>query len=166
MLKEKQFREDLYYRLNVVSIQVPPLRKRKDDVSLLIDYYMEKYARENQKDIKGISREALDQLMKYDFPGNVRELENIIERAVVLCRSDHLTLQELPFQAQSFSESKLLDPENFDQSYEEKVKNFEKTMLNHALEEMKGNKSAAARLLGITERHLRSRLKILEMKSG
>ena len=164
MLKEKEFREDLYYRLNVVTIQVPPLRKRKADITLLIDHYIQKFSLENQKEIKGISREALDQLMKYDYPGNVRELGNFIERAVVLCRSDTLTLQDIPYQAQSFSENKLLDPINFDQSYEEKVKKFEKEMITRALEETGGNKSAAARLLGMTERHLRSRLDILGLK--
>ena len=106
----------------------------------------------------------MDILMKYDYPGNVRELGNFIERAVVLCRSDTLTLQDIPYQAQSFSENKLLDPTNFDQSYEEKVKKFEKEMITRALEETGGNKSAAARLLGMTERHLRSRLKILGLK--
>lgn len=164
MLKEKAFREDLYYRLNVVTIQVPPLRKRKTDIRLLIDHYIQKFSHENQKEIAGISREALDQLMKYDYPGNVRELENIIERAVVLCRSDYLTLQGLLLQTQSVPENKILDPTNFDQSYEEKVRHFEKEMITGALEETGGNRSAAARLLGMTERHLRSRLNILGLK--
>jgi two-component system NtrC family response regulator len=96
MIHRGEFREDLYYRLNVVSIWIPPLRRRKADIPVLVEHFIRKYARENRKDVKGITREALDRLMKYSFPGNVRELENMIERAVVLTRQEFITLDDLP----------------------------------------------------------------------
>ncbi len=164
MLKSGGFRDDIYYRLNVVTIQVPPLRKRKTDIPLLADYFIEKYAGENEKNVQGLTREALDQLMKYDFPGNVRELENIIERAVVLCRSDYIASDDLPVQLKTIPEKSVLDPYNLEADYEEKMHTFEKEMVLKALELNAGNQSAAARTLGITERHLRSRLEKLGLK--
>lgn len=165
MLKKGEFRDDLYYRLNVVTIQIPPLRQRKTDIPILVDYFIKKYSEENGKEIKGITREALDQLMKYDFPGNVRELENIIERAVVLARDDHITRYDLPSQLQAVSERSVLDPYHLDEGYEAKMRAFEKEMIREALKQNNGNQSAAARKLGITERHLRSRLEKLGMKN-
>jgi DNA-binding NtrC family response regulator len=164
MVKNKTFREDFYYRLNVVSIQIPALRQRKIDIPLLIDHFIMKFSQENQKAIKGISREALDQLLKYDYPGNVRELENLIERAVVLSRSEYLSLNDLPLHTNLRSEQQLLDPSQFEEGYEKKIQAFEREMLTTALQQTGGNKSAAARLLGIGERHLRSRLEKLGMK--
>ncbi len=163
-ITRQEFREDLFYRLNVVTIPVPPLRERKTDIPALVDYFIRRYAGDNKKQVQGMSREALDTLMKYDFPGNVRELENIIERAVVLCRTEYLTVQDLPLQATVTSETVILDPHRFEKGYEEKVRAFEREMITAALQETAGNKSAAARLLGISERHLRSRLGILGMK--
>ncbi len=165
MLKKGEFRDDLYYRLNVVTIQIPPIRQRKTDIPILVDYFIKKYSEENGKEIKGITREALDQLMKYDFPGNVRELENIIERAVVLARDDHITRYDLPSQLQAVSERSVLDPYHLDEGYEAKMRAFEKEMIREALKQTNGNQSAAARKLGITERHLRSRLEKLGMKN-
>ncbi len=165
MLKKGEFRDDLYYRLNVVTIQIPPIRQRKTDIPILVDYFIKKYSEENGKEIKGITREALDQLMKYDFPGNVRELENIVERAVVLARDDHITRYDLPSQLQAVSERSVLDPYHLDEGYEAKMRAFEKEMIREALKQTNGNQSAAARKLGITERHLRSRLEKLGMKN-
>jgi len=91
MIANKEFREDLYYRLNVVCIKIPPLNKRKSDITILIDHFIKKYNAENNKNVQSVSSEALDKLMKYDYPGNVRELENIIERAVVLARDIYIT---------------------------------------------------------------------------
>ncbi len=158
MIKNSEFREDLFYRLNVVEIALPSLRQRKEDVPVLADHFIKKYAKENQKEIKGISREALDQLLKYNFPGNVRELENIIERAVVMTRNEFIATEDLPTLTQIKEIDKKLDPYNFDDNYEEKIKSFERTMIQEALNRTNGNKSAAARILGISERHLRSRL--------
>jgi transcriptional regulator with GAF, ATPase, and Fis domain len=164
MVKNHKFREDFYYRLNVVSVQIPPLRQRKNDIPLLIDHFISKYGQENHKAINGISREALDQLLKYDYPGNVRELENVIERAVVLSRTEYLSVNDLPIHTDIRSENKFLDPQDFEGGYEKKVQIFEREILTSALQKTQGNKSAAARLLGISERHLRSRLERLGMK--
>jgi len=166
MMNNGEFREDLFYRLNVVSIWIPPLRKRKADIPVMVDHFIKKYAAENQKPVKGITREALDFLMKYDFSGNVRELENMIESAVVLTRSEYITQKDLPQPIRIKSERAIIDPANIHDGYEAKMKAFEKEMIKEALSQTNGNQSAAARLLGITERHLRSRLEKLGMKKG
>jgi two-component system NtrC family response regulator len=158
MIKNGQFREDLFYRLNVVDISLPSLRERKEDIAILADYFINKYSSENLKQVKGINTEALDYITKYHFPGNVRELENIIERAVVLTRNEYLTKEDLPRFNQLKEAERKLDPLNLEDQYEEKVRAFELAAINEALSRTSGNKSAAARLLGISERHLRSRL--------
>jgi two-component system NtrC family response regulator len=161
MIANGEFREDLFYRLNVVEVALPSLRERKEDIPILIEYFIKKYSGEMQKEIKSISSEALDYLVKYHFPGNVRELENIIERAVVLTRSEYIMKEDLPKFSQLKESERKLDPLNLDDNYEEKVKAFELTAIQEALNRTHGNKSAAARILGITERHLRSRLERL-----
>ncbi len=164
MIEQGDFREDLYFRMNVVSIQVPPLRKRKTDIPLLVDHFIEKYANENQKKVHSITRDALDELMKYNFPGNVRELQNIIERAVVMSRTEQITEQDLPGSLRLPQRKNSHDPRNLTSSYEEKMQAYEKAMITEALEQSDGNQSAAARLLGITERHIRSRMERLGLK--
>jgi len=163
-MKTGDFREDLYYRLNVVSIWIPPLRKRKSDIPALVEHFINKYAEENEKEVEGITKEALDQLMKHDFHGNVRELENMIERAVVFSRSKHLTQSDLPKPIDVVAESEVIDPENLQDGYEEKMQAFERRMIEEALSQTDGNQSAAARMLGMTERHIRSRMERLGMK--
>lgn len=164
MISKNEFREDLFYRLNVVSINVPPLRKRKSDIPILVNHFIKKHSEINEKKVVSISSEAMDQLMKYEYPGNVRELENIIERAVVLCRDSIISQSDLPTQIDKVSEVIIFDPANLDDGYEKKVKSFEREIIKEALERTNGNKSAAARLLDITERHLRSRIDILGLK--
>jgi DNA-binding NtrC family response regulator len=163
MVREGSFREDLYYRLNVISIRIPPLRERRKDIPLLVDIFTRKFASENNKRIAGISREAMDVLMKYAYPGNVRELENIIQQSVVLTRSDTITREDLP--------SRLFDiPEPADtwqsgeQSLTEKVEAFEKTLIAEALNRSGQVQTRAAERLGISERHLRYKLKKYGMK--
>lgn len=95
MLASGTFREDLFYRLNVVTINIPPLRERKEDIQVLIDYYLKLYGEENNKKIKNVSKEVFDYLIKYDYPGNIRELKNILERAVILSRKDFITCDAL-----------------------------------------------------------------------
>lgn len=158
MISNNEFREDLFYRLNVVEITLPSLRERKEDIPLLCDYLIRKYAALNEKKVIGIESEALDYLIKYHFPGNVRELENLIERAVVLTRSEYLSKNDFPRLNQIKETDRKLDPLNLEDQYEEKVKAFELTIIQEALSRTNGNKSAAARILGISERHLRSRL--------
>lgn len=163
MIAQNLFREDLYYRLNVVSITIPPLNERKSDIPLLIRYFITKYATENSKTISGISKEAQDYLMRYHFPGNIRELENIIERAVVLARDDIITTDDLPDGLTVRTEKGILDPHNLNDMYQEKISAFETGMIQHALEQKRGNQSQAAKLLGISERHLRSRMQKLQI---
>ncbi|OGU63500.1 MAG: two-component system response regulator [Stygiobacter sp. RIFOXYC12_FULL_38_8] len=161
MMQSGLFREDLFYRLNVVAIQLPALRQRKDDIPILVDHFIKRYSHELGKEINGISREALDQLFKYSFPGNIRELENVIQRAVVLSRENMVTTNDLPQLTEMKDSEKKFDPFNLDDNYETKMKEFELAMINEALKRTNGNKSAAARILGISERHLRSRLERL-----
>ncbi|MFA5659662.1 MAG: sigma-54 dependent transcriptional regulator [Oscillospiraceae bacterium] len=156
MIKENLFREDLYYRLNVITLNLPPLRDRKSDIPVLADHFIRKHSEKNGKQVAAITPEALDILMKYSFPGNVRELENIIERAVVLTRVNKITETDLPSQIGSIKNITTFDPHNLEAGFEEKVRNFEKAMVAEALERSGGNKSGAARLLNISERHIRS----------
>jgi transcriptional regulator with GAF, ATPase, and Fis domain len=94
-VKQGRFREDLFYRLNIVRIEIPPLRERKEDIPLLLDFFLKKFNERHKKQLKGFSREARDVLIKHDYPGNVRELENIVERAVVLSRGEYITREDL-----------------------------------------------------------------------
>jgi DNA-binding NtrC family response regulator len=158
MVKENLFREDLYYRLNVVNVYLPPLRRRKTDIPVLVNHFITRISEENKKEVNGLTREAYDRLIKYEFPGNVRELENMIERAVVLCRGKQITVHDLPVQLHQMGERSALDPYNLESGYEKKMRTFEHEMIQESLKQSGGNKSAAARLLGMTERHLRSRL--------
>lgn len=165
MIKLGTFREDLFYRINVVTVNLPALRERKSDIPLLIQHFLEKYARLNNKAIEGISKEAHDYLMRYHFPGNVRELENIIERAVVMAREELITTSDLPSVLTESNNANILDPNNFADSYTDKVAAFETLMIERALELKNGNQSRAAEMLGISERHLRSRMQKLEIKN-
>lgn len=160
MIKEGTFREDFYYRLNVINIYVPPLRKRKEDIPLLIDHFIKKFAEENGKPIQGISREAMDLLMKYDYPGNVRELENMIERAVVLARGEIIEKEDLPiqFHIKNGSNETLPPLDYYPGNFREKVEAFEKDLIVQALKEADYNQSKAARALGLSERNLRYKM--------
>ena len=157
------FREDLFYRINVVTINLPALRERKTDIPVLIRHFIDKYARENNKKINEISKEAQDYLMRYHFPGNIRELENIIERAVVMSRETIITTGDLPAGLSLSNEKAVFDPNDFTDSYSNKVSAFESAMIDAALDLKNGNQSRAADLLGISERHLRSRMSKLNI---
>ncbi|MEN8230044.1 MAG: sigma-54 dependent transcriptional regulator [Bacteroidota bacterium] len=163
MIGEGSFREDLFYRINVVTIQLPALRERKVDIPPLIRHFIAKYSKENGKEITGISKEAQDTLMKHDFPGNIRELENLIERAVALAREEIITTSDLPANLSTRSENLLLDPGDFSTSYAEKVAAYETEIITRALGISSGNQSKAAGLLNMTERHFRSRMQILDI---
>jgi DNA-binding NtrC family response regulator len=163
LIQRGQFREDLFYRINVVTISIPSLRERKTDIPILLRHFLEKYAQENEKNIKGISKQAQDYLMRYHFPGNIRELENIIERAVVMARDEVITTNDLPAGLSVTTEQIILDPHNFNDCFNDKVAAFETAMIDEALKIKKGNQSQAARMLGISERHLRSRMQKLEI---
>jgi Nif-specific regulatory protein len=147
-ITEGQFREDLYYRLNVFAIFMPPLRERKSDVLLLADHFLEKYAREHGKSIKRISTPAIDMLTSYHWPGNVRELENIIERAVLVCETNVLHGHHLPPTLQTAEGSGTVTR----LSLEAAVEAYERDIIQDALKTTRGNRKKAAKLLDTTER--------------
>ncbi|MGE5446503.1 MAG: sigma-54-dependent transcriptional regulator [Ignavibacteriales bacterium] len=153
-----RFREDLFYRLNVIKIVLPPLRERKEDVSPLALHFIDKYSREMEKDIRGISPKALEVLESYHYPGNVRELENIIARCVALETSNVIRRETLP---QPVGEVNSIDIESglsSTASLDSLLNDIEKKMIEKSLRSTDGNKTEAAKLLGITLRSLRYRL--------
>ncbi|HSW39661.1 MAG TPA: sigma 54-interacting transcriptional regulator [Acidobacteriota bacterium] len=154
-IAEEAFREDLYYRLNVFSIFIPPLRERKPDVMALTDYFLEKYTKEHGKNIKRISTPAIDMLMSYHWPGNVRELENAIERAVLICDGTVIHAHHLPPTLQTAEASGTV----LKVSLTEAVSAYEKDLIMDALKTTRGNCSKAARLLSATERVLNYKVK-------
>jgi Nif-specific regulatory protein len=144
------FREDLYYRLNVFTIFVPPLRERKADLLLLVDHFLEKFSHEHRKNIKRISTPAIDMLMSYHWPGNVRELENTLERAVLMCDGQVIHGHHLPPSLQTAEASGTVTRV----SLSDAVAGFEKDLIQDALKTTRGNRAKAARLLDTTERVL------------
>jgi Nif-specific regulatory protein len=147
-VEEETFRGDLYYRLNVFPIYMPPLRERKTDILLLADYFLEKYAKENHKDIRRFSTPAIDMLIQYHWPGNVRELENCIERAVLLCDEGVIHSYHLPPTLQTAEESDTLPG----RSLEDAQANLEREMMIDALKTTRGNMAKGAQILRTTER--------------
>jgi Nif-specific regulatory protein len=154
-ISKGEFREDLYYRLNVFAIFVPPLRERKSDILLLADHFLEKYAREHVKNIKRISTPAIDMLTSYHWPGNVRELENIIERAVLVCETNVLHGHHLPPTLQTAEESDTITRLSLDSA----VEAFESDIIQDALKTTRGNQKKAAKLLDSTERIIGYKIK-------
>jgi Nif-specific regulatory protein len=154
-IKQGLFREDLYYRINVFPIYLPPLRERKDDIMLLADYFLEKFASENSKNISRISTPAIEMLTRYHWPGNVRELENCIERAVLLCDGDVIRSEHLPPSLQMINKAQPVAA----RSMVETIENLEKELIVDALKKTGGQQRKAAIELGITERTLGYKIK-------
>ncbi len=154
LIKAGQWREDLYYRLNVVTILLPPLRERRSDLSLLIDHFVRHFAEKNGKKIAGLTDAGRDILLRYDYPGNVRELENIIERAVVLTRDDVIGRGDLPITVQ---ELEAIDDDD-EPNLAIAVERVERRMIREALARFEGVQTRAAERLGISERALRYKL--------
>ena len=152
-IKKGNFREDLFYRLNVVHIHVPPLRDRKDDIPLLINEFMQEFAKENGKDIKNIDNHARAALYKYSWPGNIRQLKNCMESAVVMCSSDTITLTDLPPTIKSESSANSMQIP-FGVTLEE----AEKIIIQQTLAQNQGNKSKTAEVLGIGRKTLHRKL--------
>ena len=152
-----RFREDLYYRLNVVTIAVPPLRERLSDIPLLAEHFLEQYAARNHRTFKGIAPQAMDLLMRYSWPGNVRELENVIERAVIMARGDHIGTEHFP--------STISDQESATSGHSptlpsgRSLKEVEREMILQTLDDMGGNRTQTAKILGISRRTLQLKLK-------
>jgi two-component system response regulator HydG len=161
--REGHFREDLFYRLNVVALTVPPLRDRREDIPLLAHHFLAQFAEKNRKSIKGFTPRAMDQLLKYEWPGNVRELMNAVERGVVLTRTDYLDVEDMPLihglppsSPTGVTEEVRID---FSQTGAPSLEEVEKETILKTLDVVKGNKSEAARRLGITRRTLHQKLR-------
>jgi transcriptional regulator with PAS, ATPase and Fis domain len=155
-LEEGTFREDLYYRLNVVPIDIPPLREHKEDIPDLVNHFLARFAAESEKPLEGITRAALDALGEYHWPGNVRQLENVVERAVALTSGPVIDVQDIhldgtPGKAPAATQDNFL-PEGMT------LEQWEDSMIREALRRANGNKSQAARLLGLSRNALRYRL--------
>lgn len=153
LVKEKLFREDLFYRLNVVNILIPALRERPDDIPALCQYFITRLSEKNRKRICGISPDAMKSLISYDWPGNVRELENTLERAIILTMGDYITDRELPNSISGNSYAEI----NYEKGY--LLDDIEKKAIIMTLEDSGGNKSEAARKLGINRKTLHKKLK-------
>ena len=154
-IKEGLFREDLYYRINVFPIYMPPLRDRKDDIMLLADYFLETTAAENNKDISRISTPAIEMLTRYHWPGNIRELENCIERAVLLCNDDVIRSEHLPPSLQMIKKDEAVAR----RSLTEIIENKERELIVDAIKKFDGHQRKTARELGISERVLGYKIK-------
>jgi transcriptional regulator with GAF, ATPase, and Fis domain len=159
MIKAGTFREDLYHRLNVVKLTMPPLRERKEDIALLASYFTAKYAKECKRSVNGITPEARALLQTYNWPGNVRELENAIERALVLGSSDEIGVEDLP--------RRILDNEGGapPATYDEAVKDAKRHIVLNALAQSKGNYTEAAKILGMHPNNLHRMIRTLDLKA-
>ena len=156
-IRNKTFREDLYYRLNVVSVTMPPLRARLEDIPLLADHFVQLFSRKNKRLVRGVSREAVAVLMQYDWPGNVRELENAIEYAVVFGSTDEILPEDLP-------EAVIGPAGTSGRGYHFAVREAKRRIVRSAVEQASGNYSEAARLLGIHVNNLYRLIRELELK--
>ncbi|GMQ79786.1 MAG: sigma-54-dependent response regulator transcription factor ZraR [Thermodesulfobacteriota bacterium] len=156
-IQKGRFREDLYFRINVVPLNVPPLRSRREDIPLLADFFLKKYTGKNRKLVKGFVPRAMDLLMRFEWPGNVRELENMVERAVIMTRSDMITPEEFPDTLRSLGHEE--QSSNVDLSAGRSLKEVEREMILRTLEMTGGNRTHASRILGISRRTLQLKLK-------
>ena len=154
LINEKKFREDLYYRLNVIKITLPPLRKRKEDIPLLADFFLSKFNHLHHKNILHISPEVISAFLNYDWPGNIRELENVIERAVILAKTQEITLQDLPEELSLFH-----PPPTSNHLLKANKQELEKNLLIQTLQKYANNKTKAAQALGIHKTTLYRKLK-------
>jgi DNA-binding NtrC family response regulator len=160
-VKKQKFREDLYYRLNVVNLEIPPLRERKDDIPLLVAYFLKKYSSIMKKEVFKVSEDALNLLINYDYPGNVRELENIVERAVVLCNSSQLEIEHLPDDLKELKIQVFAKKEGKFMTLEELEREYIKWVLKEV-----GNKTIAAQILGIDRVSLWRKIKNYGLEDG
>jgi two-component system NtrC family response regulator len=153
-VKLGRFREDLFYRLNIVQIEIPPLRERKEDIPAFLDFFLKRFNERHRKAVKGFTREARDALIKHDYPGNVRELENIVERAVVLARGEYVTREDLSLSTET-------EQPATDGTMKHVVESIEKRMITEALVSSGWVQTKAAESIGISERMLRYKMKKL-----
>jgi two-component system response regulator HydG len=158
-VKRGAFRDDLFYRLNVVPIEVPPLRERREDIPLLIEHFLKIYNEKNKRNLQGFHPRALDALMRYSWPGNIRELENVVERSVILTREDHVTLSELPEAIRGATDDPLSREVREGIRPGMTIKEMEKELIIKTLEDNDGNRTRTSKILGITRRTLQHKLK-------
>ncbi len=163
-VKDGTFREDLFYRIHVVAIKIPPLKERREDIPVLITHFIRRFGNANRKKIAGVSREAQDLLVKYDYPGNVRELENIIERAIVIARGSVISNEDLPFQNQVCGNGEAGTTKTPAGNLHQAIAAMEREMIEDAMQQADFNQSKAALLLGLGERMLRYKLKKYGLK--
>jgi DNA-binding NtrC family response regulator len=165
-IRRGAFREDLYYRLNVVPINLPPLKERREDILLLADYFVKKISKKMGKKVKGISEEAKRLLMKYSFPGNIRELENIMERAIALLKGDVIKAEDFPDEVREHTSAQAAVCQKIMELKQlgEAVSIFEKEYIQNVLKATKGKKGQAAEILGISRKNLWEKIKGLEIE--
>jgi two-component system NtrC family response regulator len=163
-MKDGSFREDLYYRLNVVTVVIPPLRERKEDIPALMEHFIKKYSKENNKNITGVTAETRDLLMRYSYPGNVRELENVIERAIVLTKGEIVTTSDIPLHLRTVESEERICVAKRDGSLTDTLDTLERGIIMEAMKAAGGVQTRAAEKLGISERVLRYKLKKYKIK--
>jgi DNA-binding NtrC family response regulator len=154
-VEKGEFRADLFYRLNVITIRIPPLRKRPEDIPLLSKFYLDHFNKKNKKDIRGFDPDVMEIMWNYDWPGNVRELENVVERSVILCAYDSINIECLPCKL------KVIEEELCDKPHEFNLPEMERRIIKKALDTTSWNQSRAAVLLGISRKQLRTKMKNL-----
>ena len=166
LVETGEFREDLFYRLNVVTIWLPPLRERKEDIPLLADYFVAKYAEKYKKDVRGVSKEVLELFLDYDWPGNVRELENAVARGVIVTSAPLILIEDLPQTLRDKTKQERQDEVKVEGQLEEEnlnlpklIEKIEKEAIIKALEKAEGNKTKAAQILGISRKSLFNKLR-------
>jgi two-component system response regulator PilR (NtrC family) len=160
-VSQGKFREDLFYRLNVVDIHLPSLKEREGDIPLLAEHFLEKYRKQMNKNIKGISNDAMRALMNHEWKGEIRELENVMERSVIFCNEDFINVKNLPVQFQSATEPTDFSPSG---SLDESVKRFEKEIITRALEANEFNKEKTADALQVGLSTLYRKMKELDIQ--
>ncbi len=156
-IADGKFREDLFYRLNVVAVDIPPLRERRDDIQILLDHFLRRFAGEYKRKCLTFSKEAWEQLVRYDYPGNVRELENIVQRSVILSRGEIIAVEDLPASLRTVMKEPTREIGTG--NLEEQVEKLEQQIIFDALRTAGNNQSKAAEQIGISERTLRYKLK-------
>ena len=163
-IRSGRFREDLFYRLNVVTLSLPSLRKRRDDIPLLAQHFLEHFSQKNRKTIKGFTPQGMDRLVRYDWPGNIRALMNAVERGVILCRGDYITEADLPLAIRDADIPDLEPVAGQENTGDVPLEEVERRTILQTMEAVEGNKSEAARRLGITRRTLYKKLRKYDSK--
>ncbi len=153
MVDNGDFREDLFFRLNVFPVKLPPLRERKSEIPMLVEYFIKKYSHSFNKYVKGYTRDYMDKLLKFSFPGNIRELSNLVERSIILCNSDMLEAAHLPEPDTNTAKNKSMD-----------IKDNERMLILKALKQTDYNKTKAAEILGVSRRTLHNKIKEYELE--